>query len=97
MQVSHNLIPTGQFCTVTFVKLDGTVRTLNGRTGVNKYLKGTGNRSDQTRSNYFLLWVREGSNKFNTAKNINKKQIISIKAHGIKAEKNLNSNYAKAV
>jgi hypothetical protein len=97
MQVSHNLIPTGQFCTVTFITNQGETRTINGRTGVNKYIKGTGIRSSETRNKYFLLWTRNGSNKFDAPKNINKKQIISIKAHGIKAEKNVNSNYAKAV
>lgn len=30
----------GKFFTVTFTKKDGTIRTLNGRLGVNKYLKG---------------------------------------------------------
>lgn len=30
----------GKFVTVTFVKKDGTVRTLNGRLGVVKHLKG---------------------------------------------------------
>jgi len=30
----------GKFFTVTFIKKDGTERTLNGRVGVTKYLKG---------------------------------------------------------
>lgn len=30
----------GKFVTVTFVKKDGTLRTLNGRLGVIKHLKG---------------------------------------------------------
>lgn len=29
----------GKFVTVTFVRKDGTIRKLNGRTGVTKYLK----------------------------------------------------------
>lgn len=32
----------GTWMTVTFVKKDGTVRTLNCRTGVKKYILGTG-------------------------------------------------------
>jgi hypothetical protein len=30
----------GKFITVSFIKKDGTARTLNGRTGVTKHLKG---------------------------------------------------------
>jgi hypothetical protein len=30
----------GKFFTITFVKKDGTIRTINGRTGVKKHLKG---------------------------------------------------------
>lgn len=30
---------TGKFLTITFVTLDGRTRTINGRTGVRKYLK----------------------------------------------------------
>ena len=31
---------SGKFFTVTFTKKDGSIRTLNGRLGVTKYLKG---------------------------------------------------------
>lgn len=30
----------GRFFTVDYIKKDGTIRTINGRTGVIKYLKG---------------------------------------------------------
>ena len=32
----------GKFFKVEFVKADGTLRTMNGRMGVHKYVKGTG-------------------------------------------------------
>ena len=36
-----NIIKSGKFCTVTFVKRsDNSMRTMNCRTGVKKYLKG---------------------------------------------------------
>ena len=35
----------GTFVTVTFIKKDGTIRVLNGRTGVKKYVVGGGKPS----------------------------------------------------
>lgn len=35
----------GRFFTVTFIKKDGTQRTLNGRVGVTKHLKGSVSRA----------------------------------------------------
>jgi len=96
-KVSQALVATGQFCTVTFIKNDGTVRTINGRTGVKKYVKGNGTRSQSTDNKYFLLWTREGSNKFNAPKNINRGSIVSVKAHGIAAQRNNQSVYADYV
>jgi len=95
--VSNSLVSTGNFCTVTFLTNDGEVRTINGRTGVKKYLKGTGKRTETTNSKYFLVYTRNGSPKFDAPRNIAKNRIISIKAHGIRAEKNNNSPYAHNV
>lgn len=96
-KISSYLVSSGQFCTVTFLTKTGEVRTLNGRTGVKKYLKGTGERTAQTGDKYLLLYTRSGSNKFNAPRNISRVGIISIKAHGIKADKNNNSAYATTV
>lgn len=95
--VSSSLVSTGNFCTVSFITNDGEIRTINGRTGVNKYLKGTGNRTQATNNKYFLIYTRDGSPKFNAPRNIAKNRIISIRAHGIRAEKNNNSPYAHNV
>jgi hypothetical protein len=38
--VTKILESNGRIFTVTFLKKDGTIRTLNGRIGVTKYLKG---------------------------------------------------------
>lgn len=44
----------GKFVTVTFIKKDGTERTLNGRTGVTKYLKG--GKSTVDTNKYFVVF-----------------------------------------
>lgn len=96
-KISSSLVSTGNFCTVTFITVSGEIRTINGRTGVKKYLKGTGKRTAQTNDKYLLLYTRNGSPKFDAPENISRVNIISIKAHGIKADKNNNSAYAKTV
>lgn len=96
-KISSSLVSTGQFCTVTFITNSGELRTLNGRTGVTKYIKGTGNRTAQTNDKYLLLYTRNGSNKFDAPRNISRVSIVSVKAHGIRAGKNDNSIYAKTV
>ena len=95
-RIAQSLASTGQFCTVTFVKENGEIRTINGRTGVKKYLKGN-KRSVKTEELYLLLWTRNGSNKFDAARNIARDRIISIKAHGVLAKKNNLSEYAQYV
>ena len=39
-KIVRDLIDTGRFVTVEFYKADGTLRKLNGRTGVTKHLRG---------------------------------------------------------
>ena len=96
-KISDSLVSTGNFCTVTFLTNDGEVCTINGRTGVKKYFKGTGKRTEVTNNKYFLVYTRSGSRAFNAPRNIAKNRIISIRAHGIRAEKNNNSPYAHNV
>lgn len=96
-KVSNMLATTGQFCTVTFITSKGEIRTINGRTGVLKYIKGTGKRSVATNNKYLLIWTRNGSARFDAPRNVNRNSIVSIKAHGIKAEKNNNSIYSDFV
>lgn len=95
-RIAQSLASTGQFCTVTFVKENGEIHTINGRTGVKKYLKGH-KRSDLAEKLYLLIWTRNGSNKFDAARNIARDRIISIKAHGVLAKKNNLSEYAQYV
>ena len=96
-KVSNQLASTGNFCTVTFVTSKGDIRTINGRTGVKKYVKGTGKRTAATDNKYLLIWTRDGSPAFNAPKNVARDRIVSIKAHGIKCEKNSHSSYSDFV
>ena len=88
---------TGQFCTVEFITKSGEVRKINGRSNVVKYLKGTGKRSDATADKYLLIWTRKGSRKFDAARNVDKSQILSIKAHGVMMQMNNDSVYRRTV
>lgn len=91
-KISSSLVSTGQFCTAL-----GEIHTVNGRTGVKKYLTGTGKRSQATNDKYLLLYTRNGSRSFDAPRNISRVNIISVKAHGIKAGKNSDSVYARTV
>jgi hypothetical protein len=94
--VNGLLIPTGQFCSVTFITKAGDIRKVNGRTGVNKYSKGTA-KSTVNHDKFFLVYTRSGSKFFDAPRAIDKAKIISIKAHGIRAEKNKDSIYCHNV
>ena len=96
-KIAYTMASTGQFCTVEFITKSGEVRKLNGRTNVGKYIKGTGKRSDATAEKYLLIWTRKGSRKFDAARNVDKSQIVSIKAHGVTMEMNNDSIYRQTV
>lgn len=96
-KIAHAMASTGQFCTVEFITKSGEVRKLNGRSNVVKYLKGTGKRSDATAEKYLLIWTRKGSRKFDAARNVDKANIVSIKAHGVTMQMNNDSVYRKTV
>jgi len=46
----------GRFMTVTFVKKDGTLRTINGRTGVHFNGEASPVRYDANDQAYILMW-----------------------------------------
>ena len=48
---------SGKFFSVDFIKRDGTRRKLNGRTGVIKYLKGTG--TTKRNPSNVVVWDRK--------------------------------------
>lgn len=97
MKIAHKMAATGQFCTVTFITKSGEVRKINGRSNVVKYLKGTGKRTEETAEKYLLIWCRKGSRKFDAARNVDKSQIVSIRAHGVTMQMNNDSIYRQTV
>jgi hypothetical protein len=62
----------GKFITVDFIKKDGTLRTINGRTGVKKYLKGGDCTLD--RSKFIIIY--ENNNGYRA---INRDTILAIR------------------
>lgn len=70
-------LSAGKFITVTFLKKDGTIRKLNGRTGVVKHLKG--GVSTVNTDKYFVLFdtVAQGY------RCVNKDAILGITCGGL--------------
>lgn len=97
MMLSLDLIPTGKFITIEFINKYGNVSRYNGRTGVKKYLKYTGYKSEQTRAKYFILWVRRGSKSFDGVAMIDKTKILRLSAGGVVLWSNQDSQYTKTV
>ena len=94
---SLDLIPTGKFITVEFINKYGVIRRYNGRTGVKKYLKHTGYKSEETRKKYFVLWVRRDSQRFDGVAMIDKTKITRLSAGGVVLWSNPDSRYSKTV
>lgn len=90
-------IERGCWVTIEFLKSDGSVRKLNGRTGVIKYLKGGAPRSEQSKRDYFLVWTRKGSNKFDAPRHVARDRILSIRAEGYSVETSKTSAYARII
>ena len=66
-----------RFFTISFMKKDGSVRTINGRLGVKKYLKG--GKSTLNANNFLTVY----SMLDKAYRAINKSSIISIKQNGL--------------
>ena len=94
---SLDLVPTGKFVTVEFINKYGVLRRYNGRTGVKKYLKHTGYKSEETRKKYFVLWIRRDSQRFDGVAMIDKTKIIRLSAGGVVLWSNKDSHYTKTV
>ena len=78
--LSRRLLSTGRFVTVKFIKKDGSIRTINGRTGVKKHLNGGYNYNDTNK--YLTIYdvVEKGY------RNINYDTIMSINCDRIHLE-----------
>jgi hypothetical protein len=72
----------GKFITVNFIKKDGTTRTLNGRTGVTKHLKG--GVSTVNTDKYLVVY-----DTINTGyRSVNKDTIVSVTCEGLTINNN---------
>ena len=94
---SLEMVPTGKFVTVEFINKYGVIRRYNGRTGVKKYLKHTGYKSEETRKKYFVLWIRRDGKQFDGVALIDKTKIIRLSAGGVVLWANKDSRYTKTV
>lgn len=75
-----NVIETseGRFFTVEFIKKDGSTRILNGRLGVEKYLKGGDCTIDRSK---FVIVYDVQSKGYRA---VNRETILSVKIDGVK-------------
>ena len=71
----------GRFLTVEFMKKDGSIRKINGRLGVKKYLSGGNSTLD---ANKFIIFY-DLKNKGYRA--INKESILSVYTTGLRIER----------
>ena len=69
---------SNKFVTVTFEKKDGSIRTINGRFGVKKHLKGGNCTLDK--DEYFIIY----SMKDEGYRAIAKERILSVSMEGVK-------------
>lgn len=69
----------GKMLTVTFVKQDGATRTLNGRLGVRKYIKG----SSLKKSSNDYITIYDVQNK--GYRSVNRDTIVAVRCEGIEA------------
>jgi hypothetical protein len=68
----------GKFFTVTFVKKDGTIRTMTARTGVKKGVTGQGLKFNPSERNLKVVWSCDAE----TFRMINLNTILGIKFKG---------------
>ena len=88
IDVLERLVGTGRMASVDFVTKGGKPRTINGRTGVKKFLKGTGRRRNLHAKGQLLVWEalrpqdkeREGAKRYRT---ISADRVRAIRADGV--------------
>lgn len=68
----------GKMVTVTFIKQDGSLRTINGRIGVHKHIKGSSNKKNTQYITFYDV-------KNKGYRSINRDTITGIRCQGIEA------------
>ena len=82
MQIFNSIYDSkGRFLTVEFIKKDGSLRKINGRLGVKKYLAGGQSKLDQSK---FIIIYDLAARGYRA---INKASILSVKTTGLKIER----------
>ena len=71
----------GRFLTIEFLKKDGSLRKINGRLGVKKYLAGGSSTLDQSKFIIIYDLIAKGYRA------INKSSIISVNTTNLKIKK----------
>jgi hypothetical protein len=82
------LVGDGRMASVDFVTKTGRARTINGRTGVKRYVKGTGKNRDLRKKGQLGIWEtlrpqdkdREGAKRYRT---IDAARVTAIRANGV--------------
>lgn len=91
-------LEAGRFITVEFIKADGSIRKINGRTGVSKYLQQSGIvHSQANQKEYILLYTRNGSIRFDAPRHVARTRILSVRADGVEVYRNNQSAYAALI
>lgn len=78
-RVLNTIVETGKFCKVEFIKKDGSVGYVHGRTGVKRYTKG-GNRTSCD-SEYIMFW-----DKVKGYRNVNRNTIVNVNGMKLKID-----------
>lgn len=73
----NGLIEDGKFCSVQFIKKDGSLGYVHGRTGVKKHTHGGARVSSP--SEYIMFW-----DKVKGYRNIARNRIVSVNGHHLK-------------
>lgn len=88
IEILEKLIGNGRMASVDFVTKTGRARTINGRTGVKKFLKGTGKARNTRAKGQLIVWEtlrpqdaqREGAGRYRT---IQADRVKAIRADGV--------------
>ena len=77
--IINSLIENGKFCTVEFVKKDGTLGRVHGRTGVKKYARGGSRTTDD--SVYIMFYDLDKGYR-----NVNRETVVSVNGVNLKVK-----------
>ena len=94
-KIAANIIDSGRFVAVTFVKKNGELHTISGRTGVKKYLKPGSTPKNEVK--YLTVNIRDTDGKYSQVHQVARDQIVEIRADGIQLSTNCASQYRKYI